>query len=423
MTPLALAVLHGNLPIAQHLHASGYSLTPAANNGESLLALAALAQSPSLVRWLCSLPNHQLLLNARDPAGNTALHYAVVRENPAVTTALLRAGCDTNIQCLPPREPDAHGTTAAPLLGYGTPLFCCLDTATTNPSQPLPARLAAVRLLLKHKARTDVPEEANGLLPLHAAVLSGLVPAVKVLLDEGRADVDAGSTIAQVEAMRGTTALMFAAGLTSLPMVRLLLDCGANPRAGNHLGETALHWAGVNESIGEAELREMIRLLVRGGKKQPGLDVNVRNRVGATALHGAAWKGRMVNAKVLLELGADPGFVAEDMHVDTLLGVSGTAEEFARREGHWEVAELIRDWARKRVGGWEVEKGDGQVEEDELREDDDGLDDEKGKTYETGEWLGEKQEVLGKGYVQIKEEHESEEEVFGVADAPRDRWT
>ncbi|KAK4043164.1 ankyrin repeat-containing domain protein, partial [Parachaetomium inaequale] len=244
MTPMALAFLHGHLTMAKHLRAAGASPLLIHNNGESLASFAVLAQNPSLIRWLATLGNTNLLLNSRDPGGNHPLHHAVLRANLDVTRALLEAGA----------QPNPHATT-----GLGTPLLHTLDKRL-NTTQAPATRLATVLLLLQHGAATDIPHEADGTYPLHEAVLSAGAAAANdnehdmailtALLDDPRTEVDVGLA-RDDDGLRGTTPLMYAAATGRAAVVRLLLGRGADPRRANGLGEVALHWAGIIDNGGE----------------------------------------------------------------------------------------------------------------------------------------------------------------------------
>jgi len=81
----------------------------------------------------------------------------------------------------------------------------------------------AVEALLRHGADPDLRGGVNGWTPLMHAVHKNQIGAARALLDGG-AQVDS-------RGRSGETALMMAAGYGYTPMVELLLDRGADPRA------------------------------------------------------------------------------------------------------------------------------------------------------------------------------------------------
>jgi ankyrin repeat protein len=129
---------------------------------------------------------------------------------------------------------------------------------------------------------------SSGFTPLIAAAnCHANAPVVKLLLDRG-ADANQASPT-------GTTALLLAPGSDS-DTVKLLLDRGANVRARNAAGATALHVAASRGDVDSA------RLLL-----DAGADPNVRDvALGRTPLHWAAQAGAAKVVAVLLERGADP---------------------------------------------------------------------------------------------------------------------
>jgi ankyrin repeat protein len=112
------------------------------------------------------------------------------------------------------------------------------------------------------------------------------VDAIELLLAQG---ADPNATNAA-----GATALMRAAG--SYEKVRLLLAHGANPNAKSALGNTALILAA--NTIDSAPT---VRALL-----EKGADVRATNRFGVTAIHTAAAAGEVQTLRLLLDRGADP---------------------------------------------------------------------------------------------------------------------
>jgi ankyrin repeat protein len=134
-------------------------------------------------------------VDAPQPDGATALHWAVHRNQPTAVRALLEAGADI-----------------ASVTGSGvTPL----QLAAENGSAELLA------LLLDAGADANA-RFRNGETPLMMAARTGSVTAIDLLVGRG-AEVDARETL------RGTTALMWAAAYRSPAAVNALLGHGADP--------------------------------------------------------------------------------------------------------------------------------------------------------------------------------------------------
>jgi len=133
-------------------------------------------------------------VNAAQPDGATALHWAVYRSDKEMVDVLLRAGAN-------PKAANREGST---------PLWL----ASINGD----ARIIAALL----EAGADVNESLPlGRTPLMAAARTGNVDALKVLIDHG-ANVNAK------EKLRGTTPLMWAADEGHAGAIQLLIQHGAD---------------------------------------------------------------------------------------------------------------------------------------------------------------------------------------------------
>lgn len=130
------------------------------------------------------------------------------------------------------------------------------------------------------------PAEVNSNHGLHVAVLFGLPRAARAILDSKEVEVDAETHI-------GTTALIRAAGIGHVKLVRMLLNEHADPTKANWYG-TALHCAA------EAGQCEVIKELLR-----TGMDVDFRSSFGRTPIHCAVEMNHKSAVKLLLEKGAD----------------------------------------------------------------------------------------------------------------------
>jgi ankyrin repeat protein len=121
--------------------------------------------------------------------------------------------------------------------------------------------------------------------PLLAAVRRGELSTVRARLDQGDA---LGATDAF-----GNTALILS---PSYAMTRLLLDRGADPRAANWMGVTAL-----SRAVERGDLRA-VELLLRGGAPpEPA-----RSPSGRSPLHEAIARADLPMARALLRQGANP---------------------------------------------------------------------------------------------------------------------
>ncbi len=124
--------------------------------------------------------------------------------------------------------------------------------------------------------------------------------------------VKADPGIVSAKGKWGFTALHGVAGEELVEMAEYLLDCGADPNAGNDEGMTPLHLAA---------WPEMVKLLVRRGAR-----LNERAKNGYTPL--MAWAAEEEGYDVmetLLSLGADPSVKAGDG--DTALDIATSREE------------------------------------------------------------------------------------------------
>jgi N-acyl-D-amino-acid deacylase len=153
---------------------------------------------------------------------------------------------------------------------------------------------------------------SSGFTPLIAAAnCHANAPIVRMLLDHG-ADANQSTPT-------GTTALLLAPG-SDPDSVKLLLDRGADVRAKNSGGFTALH---VAASRGDAKSAQLLL--------DAGADPNVRDvALGRTPLHWAAQAGSAEVVALLLERGADPN-VRESLSGMTAL-MEAAASERARED-------------------------------------------------------------------------------------------
>ncbi|HTW38403.1 MAG TPA: ankyrin repeat domain-containing protein [Steroidobacteraceae bacterium] len=155
------------------------------------LADAVMQQDAARVRALLA---HHADVNATQPDGSTALHWAAYRGDARTAAALLAAGAHPNVRM---------DTGMTPLI------LACQS-----------GNLQLVKELLD--AGADVNETlSHGETPLMMAARTGNVPVLEALLAHG-------APIRAREKLRGTTALMWAAANANPQAVRFLIEKGAD---------------------------------------------------------------------------------------------------------------------------------------------------------------------------------------------------
>ena len=200
-------------------------------------------------------------IDAAEPDGTTALHWAAHEDDLDLAARLLEAGAAADATT-------RHGV--APLA-----------LAAANGSA------AMLELLLDAGAAPD-RASGEGETPLMTAARTGAVSAVEVLLEHG-AEVDA------VEGWRGQTALMWTASQDQAGAARALLAAGADVHARSGGGFTPLLFA-----AREGSLRALDVLLAAGADPDDALTD------GTGALGMAVYNAQYEAAARLLAAGADP---------------------------------------------------------------------------------------------------------------------
>jgi uncharacterized protein len=212
-------------------------------------------------RAVSTLIAQKIDVNAAQPDGATALHWAAEANDEAIASLLLAAGARV----------DAAND-------YGvTPIFL----AALNGGSGMIAKL----LQAGAGANTALP---TGETVLMTAARTGHVDAVNLLL-AGAADVNAK------QSSKGQTALMWAVSERHLDIVRTLLDHGADLNAKSAGGFTALLFAAREGDV------ELTRLLI-----SRGANVNEAAPDGSTPLLVATVRGQVPLALFLLDQGANP---------------------------------------------------------------------------------------------------------------------
>ncbi|KAJ8724028.1 hypothetical protein PYW07_008008 [Mythimna separata] len=337
LTPLHLAVVHGNVPLVQTLLAAGADVNARDDEhhtvvhwatvcGEvgalrAVLASGADAATPDqhggyplhYAAQMCGAPaatDHQsrgaalevlralvkeggASVDVRDADGRTPLLWAASAGSAAAVLALHQAGSKVD-------DADRDGLTA---------LHCAAARGHTEALETLVGLCGA---------RVDVAD-SHGCTPLHYAAALGHADATSALLQHG-AD-------SHRQDRRGRSPAHTAAAKGQIETVRILGARGANLWLRNSKGDLPLH-----EAVASGR-RELVKWLLDGRPSQ----VNATNHEGRTPLHIAAATDNADLCRLLLDRGAEANLVARSSKNEPL-----TPLDCATTRGHRSTAKYLQ---------------------------------------------------------------------------------
>ena len=356
--PLAPACTNGNAAIVKILLHAGANANATMKGGESVLMLAARSGSLEAVKALLARDARS---EARERLGQTALMWAAAEGHTAVVSALIDAGADvkatvdSGFTAFFFAVRGGHLDTVRAFLAVGIDVNAMMQRPQSSggrggrggvrpvafrvpPTSPLTIAVQnghfelAIALIDAGANPNDV---RTGFTPLH------MIPGVRKpdssdisdpapptgsgrlsSLEFVREIVKRGANVnfrlpqgapkqpntSSSIGSEGATPFLFAADREDVPLMRLLLELGADPLLPNSNGTTPLMAAaGVGtaepqeEAGEESEALEAVKMLL-----DVGADVNTVDKNGDTAMHGAAYNISPLVVKLLADRGADP---------------------------------------------------------------------------------------------------------------------
>lgn len=327
VTPLALAALNGNGNVVEQLLDAGADANTSLPGGETALLTAARTGRLAAVQ---ALIDHGAMINATNAAGQTALMWAAADGNVDVVDLLLKAGADVAVT-LPSgfhaflfAVREGQIDVVKRLLAAGVDVNDSMRPTRSGAKLPRTGTSAlilavenghfelAVELL---KAGADPNDERSGFSPLHtltwvrkpnkgdgedgdpAPIGSGQIDSLQFARELVHFGADVNLQLSRGSGGRGklnnrrATPFLFAADTADLPLMKLLVELGANPFTPNvdgttplmaaaGLGTLAPHEEAGNEEESLAAVDYLLKL---------GADINTVDKNGETAMHGAAY--------------------------------------------------------------------------------------------------------------------------------------
>lgn len=282
------------------------SVSLAAAGDDARIADAVEQRDTAAVR---SLLKKRVDVNAPQPDGATAMHWASYWDDLDVATLLIGAGADANAR-------NELGVTPLSLActNGSAAMVTRLVTAGADPNLALPmgetalmtcaraGSLDAVKTLLAHGAKPDASEADGRQTALMWAVSEGQDDIAQQLITSG-ADV-------AVRSKGGFTPLLFAARAGDLKSARVLTEAGASINDAAPDGSTPLLVA--SASVVATTASDWNPVMSPSGHEavalflvDKGASATIPDQIGTTPLHAAVQTGRLELVKALLAHGAN----------------------------------------------------------------------------------------------------------------------
>ncbi|MEZ6137173.1 MAG: ankyrin repeat domain-containing protein [Pirellulaceae bacterium] len=342
ITPLAIACTSGNARLVAQLLEAGADAKAKLRSGETPLMIAGRTGRSEPVKLLIDAGAD---VDAMDGSGQTAIMWAAAEGHAAVVQQLIQAGADFeqslesgfNAMMFAVRE--GHWDAAQVLLQAGSDVNYAMQPKRTggkHPRRGMSPLLMAVEnghlelAMQLVQAGADVNDQRSGFTALHTLTWvrkpnlgdsadgdpapegSGKLTSLDFVrrLAAAGADVnrrmEGGSSGRGKLNHKGATAFLFAARTNDVPLLKVLLELGADSDLRNAdnctplLAAAGIGTLAPGEEAGtEDEAIETVNFLL-----DLGADINHVDDNGETAMHGAAYKSLPQVVALLAERGA-----------------------------------------------------------------------------------------------------------------------
>jgi ankyrin repeat protein len=320
-------------------------------------------------------------VNTKDEFDCTPLHWAARARSPEVASLLISNGADINVTAGPDNLTPFMAARQLPiievLISKGADIRSRENLGKLHEACSA-GDIKLVRFLIDKGADINT-RNGPGATPLWAAAMSDQKEIVELLLDEG-ADINAPGR-------RGSTPLWITVRNYCEETAKFLIEKGANINTPDDRGVTPLD---VAEQRGSADMVELLQQ--HGARKgspnllgiinssdieqvklliSQGVDINVKNNNGLTALHLVARGGRKDVVELLIDNGADVNNKTNNgmtpLHQASRNGLKEIVEllisrgadinvkntrgqtplDMAQQRGHTEIVELLRKHGSK----------------------------------------------------------------------------
>jgi len=388
ITPLSLAAANGDAATARTLLDAGAKASAVAADGETVLMTAACAGNADVVKALLERGADANAVESRQ--AQTALMWAAAENHGAAIRALVAGGADMSARSKELSFPDYRYETNGmavfqlPKGGWTALMYAARQNATeavaaladlhadlnttTKQEGTTALQIAVINIhydlanLLLEKGADPNVTDSTGMTALYAAVdmrtpanmltrpepkLHDQLDAlglVKSLLAHGaNPNIQLKKPIigrhqnlvGDAALTEGATALARASNTCDLPVMRALLDGGANATL-TLANRTTTAMMAAGGAAPEPKVLEAVTLLV-----EHGVDVNAFNTNGQTVLHSAAQRGQ----NSVIEYAASYGAKLDrrDKQGRTPLDIALGAGGGERRQGRAQAATVVNE--------------------------------------------------------------------------------